>query len=104
MTVREYVEKRKTFIERVQLMWAVVMVSSSPAWTKLPLVILAMFFLIWLAVMIAIAPMMRLMLRCARCHGVLLQPVFRRMTPTPDICPHCGLSLDKPRESPGNLP
>jgi hypothetical protein len=24
------------------------------------------------------------------------------MTPTPDICPHCGLSLDKPMESPRN--
>jgi hypothetical protein len=104
MTVREYVEKRKTLIGRVQLMWGVVMVSSSPALTKLPLVILAMFFLIWLAVMITIAPMMRLMLRCPRCHGVLLQPVFRRMTPTPDICPYCGMSLDKPMESPGNLP
>ena len=35
MTVREYVEKRKTLIGRVQLMWGVVMVSSSSAWTKL---------------------------------------------------------------------
>jgi hypothetical protein len=104
MTIREYVEKRKILIGRVQLMWGVVMVSSGAALTKLPLIILAMFFLIWLAVMIAIAPMMRLLLRCPRCRGLLLQPIFRRMTPTPDICPHCGLSLDKPMESPRNQP
>jgi hypothetical protein len=104
MTIREYIEKRKTLIGRVQLMWGVIMVSSGAALTKLPLIILAMFFLMWLAVMIAIAPMMRLLLRCPRCRGVLLQPIFRRITPTPDICPRCGMSFDKPMESPRDQP
>jgi ribosomal protein S27AE len=40
--------------------------------------------------------MMRLLCRCPRCGGVLLRPIFGKVTSTPDICPHCGVSVDEP--------
>jgi hypothetical protein len=96
MTIREYVEKRRTLIGRVQLLWAVVMISGSPGLIKLPLIVFAIAFVLWMAVMVAIAPLMRLLTKCPRCHGLLLQPIFRKMIPTPETCPHCGVSVDEP--------
>jgi hypothetical protein len=98
MTIREYVEKRRTLIGRVQLVWAAVMTSGSVGLARLPWIILFMVFVFWLVVMIAIAPLMRVLTRCPRCGGVLLQPLFRRVIPTPENCPHCGISLDESTE------
>jgi hypothetical protein len=96
VTIREYVEKRRTLTSRIQLIWAVFLISGSIGLTRLPLIIFLMVFVFWIVVMLAIAPLMRVLTRCPCCGGVLLQPVFRRVTPTPDNCPHCGIGLDDP--------
>jgi ribosomal protein S27AE len=80
-------------------MWAVFMTSGSIGLVRLPLIILLIVFVFWMVVMIAIGPLMRLLTKCPRCGGVLLHPIFRRVTPTPDNCPHCGISLDEPMNS-----
>ena len=102
MTIREYVEKRRTLSSRIQLIWAVLVISGSIGLTRLPLIIFLIVFVFWMVVMIAIAPLMRLLTRCPRCGGMLLQPIFRRVTPTPEKCPHCRISLDEPMNSSEN--
>jgi hypothetical protein len=102
VTIREYVEKRGTLIGRLQLVWGVVVVSGSSGLVRLPLIILAIVFALWLVAMIVIAPLMRLLTRCPRCGGVLLQPIFRRVIPTPDNCPHCAVNLDEPMGTSAN--
>jgi hypothetical protein len=96
VTIREYVEKRKKLIGRVQLLWGVVMVAGAVGLARLPEIFRVVVFVLWMVVMTAIPPMMRLLCRCPRCGGVLLRPIFGKVTSTPDICPHCGVSVDEP--------
>jgi hypothetical protein len=64
MTIRDYVEKRKTLIGRIQLLWAVVLISGSPGLGRLPFAIFIIVFALWMAVTAAIAPLMRLLTKC----------------------------------------
>ncbi len=100
MSIREYIEKRNKLIVRVQLLWGAVMISGAAGFARLRGTHLIEVFALWMVVMIAIAPMMRWFSRCPRCGGVLLLPIWGKVTPTPKNCPHCGVSVDEPMNPP----
>ena len=106
MTIREYIVRRGKWVNRVTLLFVVVV---------------ALFVFVphrhlsqnvyrgWM--LAAVVPLIALRFvipwrtRCPRCGGGLSSLVRSTASPTTDIdhvCPHCGVSIDEPMEqSPG---
>jgi hypothetical protein len=103
MTIREYVEKRKALVSRITLLLVCAMVGGSTGIAKMPLKYIGWFFVVYLAMVLSIAPLVAWRTKCPRCAGRLIQDFWPRKmqaSAIPDCCPHCGVSLNETMKTP----
>jgi hypothetical protein len=107
MTIREYVGRRGRLVRNLSFFWIVLpvaLVFAFPVQAKTSgIAWLVVGYLAMVAVRYAIA----WQTKCPRCSASLHKITMKAAGPnfggTIDSCPHCGVSLDEPMESPASL-